>query len=630
MSAPSRPADTTTRPDAPTASVTTRTSARPFRWVAEAHKSDYVSLAVLTIFVSIALAVRFRYDNWLGEFDVFTMFIPWFGYVGERIADFEIPAWSPHYFGGAPVAGNPSSGWMYLQVMILYPLFDILFATKLLLLTHAVIAGAATYAFSRRLGFAPVAALMSSGIFVLGQIIYGATNYATIGVQAATWLIVALLATEMSLTARKISSILGWTALSGVAISQMLVAWPGQGILYGMIWIGGWLLYRSVFDTNPFLATRQDRLWHSVLIGSAMTFFGLALSAASVLPMLDFLAESTIPNGDYSNVVGGAYVFQAPAIDTLLAMFIHGTRNPSYSVISQAFGMSVILLAVFGAIMAGRRYGAAFFAFMFVGAITLMFKYSPVLWLFNQIPVIGDLHAHRPIGLSWMIAIAPAMLAGAAVQKLLDGDRKPFTFNQMAGFILLFLFLLSTYYSDMLWAGWWPLLTGAAVLLLCLLPSIDSKRLTRWFTPEQRSAVIAWLLVAVMFFYPTFTETVHTVIAPETEVSGISVTPARKKYRPAQSSERCWRKIQAQQLSSCSGNWLRSNPFATPAMRARDIPIATGLVRSSRVTKVLTRGDVSSRGLSVFSSTPAPSVSICIKLAATTRFNCASTPNTSM
>jgi hypothetical protein len=518
----------TESPKTTTGEATRPREATRFGWLAEAHKSDFFTIGVLVFFVMIALWIRFRYDNWLGEFDILTMFIPWFGYIGDRLADFEIPAWSPHYFGGAPVAGNPSGGWMYLQVMLLYPIFEILTATKLLLLTHAVIASAATYAFSRRIGLAPLAALMSTSIFVLGQIIYGATNYTTIGVQASTWLIVGLLATEMALTAKRMPAVLGWTALGGVALSQIVAAWPGQGILYAMMWIGAWLLYRSFFDANRFLPQRADRFWHAVLTGSVMTFLGLAFSAAQVLPMLDFLSESTIPNGDYSNVVGGDYVSDTPGLISLLAMFLHGTRNPDFSVLSQAFGMSVMLLAIFGTLFARRQYAAMFFAAMFVGAIALMVDYSPFLWLFNQIPLIGPLHEHRPTGLSWMIAIAPAMLAGAAVQKQLDRDIRKFTFNQMFGFVLLFIMMLATYYSEKLWAGYWPLLSGAAVLFLFFLPSIDSRRLKRRFTREQLSVVVSWGLIAVVFFYPTFTETVRTIWQPETDVGGVSITPGKE------------------------------------------------------------------------------------------------------
>jgi len=146
-----------------------------------AGRADVLALGVFTAFAAIALWLRFVYDNWITEFDLFTMFIPWFGYIGDRIRDGDIPAWSPHYFSGAPTVGNPSGGWMYLLVMLIYPLFHIVTATKVLLLCHVFLSGLATYAFSRRIGLGAAGALTSAMIFALGEIIYGGTNFCTVG-----------------------------------------------------------------------------------------------------------------------------------------------------------------------------------------------------------------------------------------------------------------------------------------------------------------------------------------------------------------------------------------------------------------------------------------------------------------
>jgi len=93
-----------------------------------AGRADALALGVFGLFAAIALWLRFVYDNWITEFDLFTMFIPWFGYIGDRLREGEIPAWSPYYFSGAPTAGDTGGGWMYLPVMLLYPFFHIVTA----------------------------------------------------------------------------------------------------------------------------------------------------------------------------------------------------------------------------------------------------------------------------------------------------------------------------------------------------------------------------------------------------------------------------------------------------------------------------------------------------------------------
>jgi hypothetical protein len=466
------------------------------------HHADVIALGALFVMTAAGLWLRWVYDNWLGEFDLFTMFIPWFGYVGDRIAAGEIPAWSPHYFGGAPVAGNPSGGWMYLQVMALYAIFPILIATKMLLLTHALISGAAVYAFCRKLSMAPVAALMSSSIFVLGQILYGGTNYMTIATQASTWLVVGLLASEMAIRATRISALVGWAALLGVAVTQMFVSWPGQGVAYGCMWIGGWMLYRLLFYPMPEFPELRDRLTQCVLAGSVAVVVALSFGAAGILPMLDFLAESTVPSGDYSNVIGGEYASGTDGLIDVISMVSNGYTNFEFTIPGESFGATVIILAIFGAFRARRQYGAAYFGVMFVGFMSLMITDSPINWLFEQLPVLGPIHDHRPSGVSWMAAIGTAMLAGAAVQKLIDADLKPIRLSTVNVMFVVLALGAATVNSKFSFIGWWSWSAATAVIALYALPTANLETLAHRFRPAiaNKMAVIGVALSVILAF----------------------------------------------------------------------------------------------------------------------------------
>lgn len=492
-----------------------------------AGRADALALGVFGILAAIALWLRFVYDNWITEFDLFTMFIPWFGYIGDRLREGDIPAWSPYYFSGAPTVGNPSGGWMYLLVMLLYPLFHIVTATKLLLLCHVYISGAATYAFSRRIGFGPAAALTSAMIFSLGEIIYGGTNFRTIGVQTSTWLVVGLLGAEMAVRARRSSAMLGWTALIGVAVSQMFVAWPGQGVIYGSIWIGGWMLYRTLVDSDGAPPRLGDRIWGLALNGFAIAFFTLAFGAAGILPMLDYIAESTVPNGDYSNVVGGDYAGITHELLPFISTLVSGSVNFDFTVPSESLGASVMVLAIFGVIFGRRSYGVPFFATMFVLACSLMITNSPTLWLFERLPMIGHIHEHRPSGIAWLFAIGPAMLAGAAIQKLRDRDRRNVSPTTMLVMLSVLMVAFATMSARYWWVGWWPVLTGVAAVLVYALPSITLPAAWARWQPRLPNIATA-LLIGILFLYPNGVDLFHTVRHPETIVGGWTDSPGKE------------------------------------------------------------------------------------------------------
>ena len=76
------------------------------------RRDDAIALITLTLIILATVVFRFKYDNWLSGFDMFPFFLPNYGYVGDRIRDFEVPAWNPHFFSGTPMAGDASGGWM--------------------------------------------------------------------------------------------------------------------------------------------------------------------------------------------------------------------------------------------------------------------------------------------------------------------------------------------------------------------------------------------------------------------------------------------------------------------------------------------------------------------------------------
>jgi len=460
------------------------------------YRADAIALSILTLFTGIALGLRFIYDNWLSEPDIFTFFVPWFGYIGDRLRDFELPVWSTNYLSGTPVIGSPSSGWMYLPVMLIFPLLSVVTAFKTLILLQAAIAGAATYALSRRIGFGPMAALMSTAAFVLGPLLYASTRYIMVGSQVTTWIPVGLLAAEMALRARRLPALLGWAALGAIAISQMAVAWPGQGVMYGLMWIFGWILYRTAVAPADRASDLRDRLVTAVFAGTVMLLLGLAFAAAGILPLLDYSEQSTIPGGNYANVLGGDYATPRHSLPMLLFYLF----SDNFSIRAEGYGGALILIAALGAIFAWGRAGVPFFATVFVVGLSLSVRNSPTVELFNLIPGFEHFHGHRPIAILWVLSLAPAMLAGAAVQQLLNARRAMPLVPMVATFLAA---LLAAAAVSSLWSfvGWWPVLTMILAIFLFALPSLELPGVVaRWQAAPRRIAT-AVVVAGVVFLF---------------------------------------------------------------------------------------------------------------------------------
>ncbi|MGI9253318.1 MAG: hypothetical protein ACR2J8_06200, partial [Thermomicrobiales bacterium] len=243
--------------------------------------------------------------------DFATYFLPWFDYLGQSLRSGLIPAWAPHQFAGQPFVGDPQAGWMLLPVMIFFaalPLGWAVLAT--ILLQQALLAGT-TYAFARLLGLSPVGALTATlvyGFALFWAMLWSSPQFTFI----MAWAPLMLLAAELSFRANGPLAKLGWWLLGGLAFSQELAVWTGQGSFYLALLTGGWIVFRTLFwpveEDRPFI----NRLGELVLTAAAIFGSGLLLNAAALLPRLEFNAVSNIPGGVYigpegapANVAGG-------------------------------------------------------------------------------------------------------------------------------------------------------------------------------------------------------------------------------------------------------------------------------------------------------------------------------------
>src|ERR687884_761370 len=224
--------------------------------------------------------------------DAATQYYPWYYFLGKSLSSGQIPAWNPYQFSGTPFAGDPLSGWSYLPAMVLFSLLPLVAAVKSFMFLHLLLAGLSTYALARALGIGIPGAFLAaiayeySGLFYLDN----ACCFQYTGVMA--WLPLAILGAEMAI--RSPSWLLrgAWWGISGLAISQTLAAWFGQGAYYALLAVGGYIAYRTLLCSAGEIRGVRGRLGELILHGVGVMVFGLAMGAFGVLPRLEYNALS--------------------------------------------------------------------------------------------------------------------------------------------------------------------------------------------------------------------------------------------------------------------------------------------------------------------------------------------------
>jgi hypothetical protein len=450
------------------------------------HRADALALAAFFAGVAIVMTVRATNTDWLAEYDILTFFLPWYGMLGERLRAFDIPGWTPLFASGSPLAGDPSAGWMYLPVMLTFPFLGVIAAFIWMVVLQLVIGGLATYAFARRLGLGALAALTSTTAFAFGPFFFAQVSYGTVAGQASTWIPVALLGAECSLRTPRWLSRAAWWSLADLAVSQIAVSWPGQGLMNALLIIGGWVGYRAVLSP-PAPRPPGIRLRDALVTGSAVLALGLLLGAAGILPRLAVSAASNIPNGDYTNAPGGNYLAQPHSLVSLL----RDTLKDDVHFRPTGLSGAVVILGLLAVLLARRRFGVPFFATVLVVAGILSTGETPLHRLFDLIPQFEVIHQHAPRRILWVCPIAPAMLAGAAVEALPRWrDRRgalPLLLLPL-GIVITVAVMLD---RDRYWVGWWTLVPAAVVTAL----EVVVVRPPRRRAPVARLAIVGMILL---------------------------------------------------------------------------------------------------------------------------------------
>ncbi|MCO5178357.1 MAG: YfhO family protein [Thermomicrobiales bacterium] len=427
-------------------------------------QTEGLALAVLGIVTLVAIVQVFFRGALMGQ-DTATQFYPWYDYLGERLRSGSIPGWNPYQFSGAPFAADPQSGWTYLPAMVLFSLFSLPVAIPVFLTLHLVLAGGATYALARLLRLGVSGALVAAIAYELSGPVYGRSVCCAAGFEVATWAPVALVGAELAIQRRDmVGRFVGWF-IAGLAISQALAAWLGQGSYYVLLMVGAFIAYRTLLAPEAFASAWRSRISGAFMHGGAVLAIGFGLAAAGILPRLAYIEATNVSGGQY----GGASDWASQIGGVTWSMLFHRILDPTLHYPGAAAGA----LALLALILARGWIGTRFFAGFGIAAMVLAMPIETPLHrlLYLVLPRFEALHQHWPERIAVVAYITAALLAGATIDALERRQPRPRTLAVAAAVPLIIIGVQVLFGVGLPLAAILAVVGAAAIVGLSAVPS---------------------------------------------------------------------------------------------------------------------------------------------------------------
>lgn len=401
-----------------------------------ARRPDIAALCLLGAFTAVAGWPLVVGGTAIGM-DAVTQFYPWYSYLGRSLASGEIPAWNPHLLSGAPFAADPLSGWTYLPAMLFFTVLPLVAAAKVYLVFHLLLAGLSSYALSRSLGMGTAGALLAATAYEFSGYLYVRNTCCFAYASVVAWLPLAVLGAELAIRSRSWLQRGLWWGLCGLAVSQILAAWLGQGSAYALLALGGYVVYRTLLFPPENVLGLSGRLSALALHGGAVLLVGFALAAAGLLPRLEYNALSNLAGGYPNPEPGDGLPVQSwPRVFMVNGMVYAG-------VVTSA-------LALAAPLMAGRRFAAPYFAVLCLAALEL--ARPEQTWLHSllyHLPAMEQIHSHAPERVLVVFYLGAAMLAGSTLTVLLQRGREAPHLAALPALAALFLATRPTQNDDL-------------------------------------------------------------------------------------------------------------------------------------------------------------------------------------
>jgi hypothetical protein len=347
-------------------------------------------------------------------------FVPWRTFALDALRHGQFPLWNPDLGMGAPLFAN-------YQVALLYPPNLLLLITPIawgqtfLVMAHLVWAGLGMALLGRRLGLGPLAQIIASMSFSLSGYFIARVGFISMNA-AGAWLPWILLAVWYMVDRAeqpfwgKRGALLP-TVLLAVVLSMQWYAGHAQLAWYSAIFAFAWGCWQSYRQEG----VRGVRRFAPMVVLAG--FFGFCLTAAQLLPTLEYLHNSYRSSGvEFEQAL--TYSFWPWRLTELFSPYLFG--NPAegnywgyanFWEDSIYIGIFAMLYALNGAFAPGRdRISIRNFLLITVaiGLILALGKNTPIFpFLFRWIPTFDSFQAPS----RWMILVvfSLSMLAGIGV-----------------------------------------------------------------------------------------------------------------------------------------------------------------------------------------------------------------------
>ncbi|CAN5410354.1 hypothetical protein BH09CHL1_BH09CHL1_06020 [soil metagenome] len=383
-------------------------------------RGDAIALAVITLLVVVSTAYLWYFDSWLARIDLMQQLVPFYGFLGEQLRNFNIPGWNPHQLSGQPFAADPLSGWTQWPVMVFFTILPAATAMKVLVGFNLLLASSAAYTLARVLGMNIPAAMTGGVAFGLGSVSMQFNSYCcNIMGNFAPWVPVSLIGIELAMRRKRPIERVAAVALTGIGLSQMLASFVGQGSYYAVLLVAFYGLYRTMISPPGGGWTLKRRALNLLGVGLGIALSGFSLAAAGMLPRLDVSRDSTLKGGRYELIDGpgdrGWRLWQ----------LLYNSLNSEFVARRVYVGTAVVALAIIAPVLARWRFSVPFFfVFSVVCAILVLFP-TVVHEPFYLLPRFRELHQHSSYRIFGLGIIGPAMLAAASVDRLSSIHVKP-------------------------------------------------------------------------------------------------------------------------------------------------------------------------------------------------------------
>lgn len=310
--------------------------------------------------------------------DAYYAFYPWHRYLGERLADGEVPLWDPHRFAGTPFAADIAVGlwyppnWFYAfgHTVHVFTLISVASSLVAVLLMHWLL---------RLLRLHPYAAAFGAVGFAFSAfVVKWATNEHVLG--SVIWLALPLGGLEVARQGRRFRG----TLLTAAGLSLVVVAGHAQLALYVWMTTFIWaaislaaLAVRALRSRAPLRPAARALVYEAVPVAAAVVL-ALGLTAVQLLPTQE-LVSGIVRQRTTWDVARSTFLPRQHAATLLVPDYLGSPidgnwQGPgvNYTETMLYAGLLALPLALYGSLHRNRRAAAFFVVVTSIGVLAVL------------------------------------------------------------------------------------------------------------------------------------------------------------------------------------------------------------------------------------------------------------------